>query len=308
MQHILVIKHGALGDIVQAFGALEDIRTQHARAEITLLTAPAYVALLARSPYADRVVADTRPARWRLDAFLDLKRRLGRPFDRIYDLQGSPRTRFYRSLLFRSADWSARPDPRGETEGRSTLEDFAAQLRAAGIAPVHSLSPDPGWMLDHGGRSAEWPLNGPYAVLIPGSAARHPGKRWPGYAELADRVAGAGLTPVVAPGPDEADILEGSAARRLFVDGHPLDLFDLATLFAGAEVVIGNDTGPTHLAAHLGCRGVALFGGAVTPQRSGLAHTRMKWIHTRDLPSLPVDLVLEAAITSPVSTAEIPSV
>jgi hypothetical protein len=30
----------------------------------------------------------------------------------------------------------------------------------------------------------------------------------------------------------------------------------------GAALVIGNDSGPTHLAAHLGCRGLALFDGS----------------------------------------------
>ena len=298
MQTILVIKHGALGDIVQALGAMQDIRTHHAGAEITLLTSPAYLGFFERSPYADRIIADPRPARWRIDALRRLKRRLGGPFDRIYDLQGSARTRFYRRVLFRRQDWSARPDPRRDTRDRSTLEDFADQLRKAGVRPEHTLSPDPRWMLDYGARAPEWPLNRRYAVLIPGSSAGHREKRWPGFAELAGRLSEEGLLPVAAPGPDEMAILEGSAALRLFRDGRPLDLFGLARLLSEADVVVGNDTGPTHLAAHLGCRGVALFGAGIAPERTGIGGTSMAWLQKEPLSSLSVDLVTKAAITA----------
>ncbi|MBW3560530.1 MAG: hypothetical protein KY449_12355, partial [Proteobacteria bacterium] len=55
---ILVIKLGALGDVVLALAALHRIRQAHPEAEITALTTPAYAHLLGASPYVDRVETD----------------------------------------------------------------------------------------------------------------------------------------------------------------------------------------------------------------------------------------------------------
>ncbi len=50
---ILIIKHGAFGDLVQALGALQDIRLAYPQAHITLLTSPQFGSLLARCPHVD---------------------------------------------------------------------------------------------------------------------------------------------------------------------------------------------------------------------------------------------------------------
>ena len=50
MTRILVIKLGALGDVVQALGPMAAIRRHHADAHITALTAPAFAPLLEASP------------------------------------------------------------------------------------------------------------------------------------------------------------------------------------------------------------------------------------------------------------------
>jgi ADP-heptose:LPS heptosyltransferase len=42
-------------------------------------------------------------------------------------------------------------------------------------------------------------------------------------------------------------------------------LVDLAALAAGAQLAIGNDTGPMHLVAAVGCRAIVLFSGASDP-------------------------------------------
>jgi ADP-heptose:LPS heptosyltransferase len=61
-ERILVIKLGAFGDLVQADGAMRDIRAFHPDAEITLLTMPPFRKLMSRCPHVDNVVADTRGA------------------------------------------------------------------------------------------------------------------------------------------------------------------------------------------------------------------------------------------------------
>ncbi len=98
-------------------------------------------------------------------------------------------------------------------------------------------------------------------VLHPG--AGRPGKVWPGFAPLARRLAGQGLPVVLVTGPADA-----VAAARLVADGtvaetmiaRDLPLRRLAALLEAARVFVGNDSGPSHLAAALGCPTLVLFG------------------------------------------------
>jgi ADP-heptose:LPS heptosyltransferase len=60
-ENILVIKHGALGDIVIATAGFAAIRTQHPNAHITCLTTKAYAELLAQSPYFNEIWVDSKP-------------------------------------------------------------------------------------------------------------------------------------------------------------------------------------------------------------------------------------------------------
>lgn len=104
-------------------------------------------------------------------------------------------------------------------------------------------------------------MHPPFVVLLPGSSARGSAKRWPHYRELAARLQARGLTPVTVPGPAELDAfddLAGISLRRH--DGGALDLPTLAGVLQAAAAVVGNDSGPTHLAANLGVPGLALFG------------------------------------------------
>ena len=61
---ILVIRLGALGNIIQSLGPFAAIRAHHANAEITLLTLHPYAAWMATAPYFDRVWIDERPEWW----------------------------------------------------------------------------------------------------------------------------------------------------------------------------------------------------------------------------------------------------
>ncbi len=81
---ILVIKHGAFGDIVLAFPAFAAIRAAHEGAEITLLTTKPYAGLLGKSPWFDRIEVDAKPEWWSLPGVLRLRRQL-RGFDLVYD-------------------------------------------------------------------------------------------------------------------------------------------------------------------------------------------------------------------------------
>jgi ADP-heptose:LPS heptosyltransferase len=303
MDSILVIKLGALGDILLAEGALRDIRAAHPDARLSVLTRRAFVPLLSRCPWVDEVVADDNSPRWRLDRMAALRRRLrAGGFVRIYDLQNSRRSRFYRCWLLRGTPASAAdadsalPHRHGDPRRLPVPERHAGQLRDAGIVTSHAEHPFPGWMRgDVAGLLGEAGIAAPFLVLLPGASKRHPGKRWPHYASLSRRLTDAGLSVVTVPGPDEADLGPGYGGVVLRVGGRPLDLFELAGVLDQAAFVIGNDSGPTHLAALLDRPGLALFGGDhADPHRTGMDRRQLKILQAPQLAEITLESVLAA--------------
>jgi ADP-heptose:LPS heptosyltransferase len=102
----------------------------------------------------------------------------------------------------------------------------------------------------------------PLAVIHPG--ATDPRRRWPAasFAALADRLVDAGTdVAVVGAGDDRAAadrILEAADRPVLDLVGR-LRLVELAGVLAEAAVVIGNDSGPVHLARAVGAPTVAIY-------------------------------------------------
>ena len=66
MSNILIIKHGSLGDIAQASGAIQDIFENHINDQIFLLTTKPYFDLFKKNPFIHEVVLDKRLPRYNL--------------------------------------------------------------------------------------------------------------------------------------------------------------------------------------------------------------------------------------------------
>ena len=292
-QEVLIIRHGAFGDLIQTDGALRDIRRHHPQAWIALLVAPQYARLMARCPHVNEVIADPRAPLLQLRRNLALVGQLKRRrFSHVYDLQGSDRTRFYRKVLS-SGLWSRKQNhTSSQTPDRMA---YAQQLRRAEVPVMHASKPDVGWMADDvSSLLAAAGIRPGYFVLIPGSATRHQDKRWPYYAELARLLGERGKQVVYTPGPDELDLVQQLPGRVLLGPDGFLNWFQLAGVLRGAAFVVGNDTGPTHLAACLGRPGLALFGPRTNAVRTGLRYRDFDAIETADLEQLMPAQVLEA--------------
>ncbi|MEQ1593152.1 MAG: glycosyltransferase family 9 protein [Thiobacillaceae bacterium] len=290
-EKILVIKHGAFGDIVQADGVLRDIRAFHPDANITLLTTPPFRKLMNRCPHIDQVLTDPRAPIWKIGEWIRLARTFSLAhYTKIYDLQNSERTTLYRKLFFRHVRWC------GSKTGirqPSALLGLSLQLQAEGIPTEHSLAPDVSWMaedmtafLHHEG------VQTPYVALIPGCSARHPQKRWPYYAQLASALLERGYDVVTAPGPDEIELAKAIPGHTLLGPNGFLDWFELAGILKTASFVVGNDTGPSHVASCLGRPGLALFGPHATAARAGIYRGDFRAIEVPDLAGLSPETVL----------------
>ncbi len=308
-KRVLVIKLGAFGDIVLADGALCDLREHHADAELHVLTRRAFAPLLARCPWVDAVHIDDNAARWRLPAMLRWRRAfLSADYACVYDLQNSRRTQFYRKWLSgrgaRHPQWShAERDVAQHSATRvmqrSVPEQLAHQLEAAGIIATHSRRPQPLWVAD----DIDMLLHNagvvsPFVVLLPGSSARHPEKRWPHFAALSHVLVTQGTTVVTIPGPEENNLGPEFAGHLLHDGARCLDLHQLAGVTRAAQCVIGNDSGPLHLAACLDAPCVALFDrNNPTLDRTGIEHRNALRLIGTPLSAVTVSDVVEAMST-----------
>ena len=76
MSNILIIKHGSLGDIAQASGAIQDISEHHKNDQIYLLTTKSYINLFKKSPFIHDVILDKRLSKFNLIYLYILMRKL----------------------------------------------------------------------------------------------------------------------------------------------------------------------------------------------------------------------------------------
>jgi ADP-heptose:LPS heptosyltransferase len=308
-RRVLVIKLGALGDFVQALGPMAAIRRHHAGAHVVLLTTPPFATLARGSGYFDEVWLDGRPPLLALARWWALRSRLvaGR-FDRVYDLQTSDRTSWYFRLMGPGPrpEWSgiargcSHPHLNPARERMHTAERQTDQLRVAGIAGVPP--PEVSWAKAELGRFVLPPV---YALLVPGGAAHRPAKRWPleRYAELARALVKRGLAPVVIGA--RADQPLGQAIASVSPEARDLTgatgLEEVASLARGAATAIGNDTGPMHLIAAVGCPALVLFSAASDPTLCAPRGERVVVLRRERLADLPLAAVLQALPARPAS-------
>ena len=96
MSNILIIKHGSLGDIAQASGAIQDISENYKNDQIYLLTTKPYFDLFKKNPFINEVILDKRLPKYNLIYLYFLMREIKKcSFYKVFDLQNSSRTNIY---------------------------------------------------------------------------------------------------------------------------------------------------------------------------------------------------------------------
>ena len=298
-KRVLVIKHGAFGDVILAQGAVQDIRESFPQAEIAVLTEPSFTKIWNRCPHVNQVLTDAREPRWRLDLMWKLRQKL-RAFDPDYvvDLQNSSRTAMYRRKLLPNVEWSFIKDAKKASsqfpKSMPSLERKFGQLKQSGLLHDHALAPDINWMAnDVSVILAKADIKAPLITLIPGCSAQHPHKRWPYYGELAEALLSDGFEVVTVPGPDELDLCAEIPGKMLTGEKF-LNWFDLAGVLKASDFVVGNDTGPTHIASHLERPGLALFGPHASAASTSITSRKLEAIEVAELAELEVETVLKA--------------
>jgi ADP-heptose:LPS heptosyltransferase len=98
---------------------------------------------------------------------------------------------------------------------------------------------------------------------------------------------------VIAPGPGEIKDATSINALCVLNNGKALDISQLAALIKDSSFVVANDTGPAHMTAHLGSKGIALFGSHTTPFKVSIERENFKAIQVENLEKLSANKVFE---------------
>ena len=306
MANILIIKLGSLGDMVQISGAIRDISENHKDDEVHLLTTKPYFDLFKKNPHISNVILDKRLSKINLIYLYLLMREIKKyNFSKVYDLQNSSRTSFYKNILFPKADktiWCSTETtlPEGITkkdfDKDSVLSRFDHQLKSSGINTNHTMKPDFSWStVDISEIKNNYELD-KYIILFPFCSPHLITKKWPYYNDLINMINEKfenKFKVVTAPGPDEIKDAKNINALCVLDNGKALNISQLSGLIKDSSFVVANDTGPAHITAHLGSKGVALFGSHTTPFKVSIERENFKAIQAPELSKLSAEKVFE---------------
>ena len=300
MSNILIIKHGSLGDIAQISGVIRDIKETHNDKKIFILTTLPYVELLSKCTYLDGVLIDKRLPRWNIFYLIKLKKLLSKfNFSYVYDLQNSSRTSFYRKFLLNTLNWSSvetilkKGQKKKDFNKESVLERFKIQLKNSNVKTNYTLKPDFSWARVNVDKIVNKYFGRKFILLFPFCSPELSHKKWPYFNDLIKIIKSrhSNFEIAIAPGPSEIEEAKKIESILITNNNKSLNIMELAGLITKASYVIANDTGPAHMAAHLGQKGTVLFGHHTTAKKVSIETDKFKAITADELNALSAEKV-----------------
>jgi len=312
MANILFIKTSSLGDVVHHMPALTDARKAHPDATFSWLVEEAFAPLVRLHPAIDTVIP-VASRRWRKSlyapatiaeiraSFRDIR---AQRYDEIVDTQGLLRT----AILARAArgvrhgyDASSVREPLASLfyDVRHRVErDMHAVERnriLSGLALGYAPDEAPDFGLDRARIGKD--STSRYGLLLHATARRE--KQWPDADWIAFAKLFAQRFELLIPWGTEAErarseYIAAAVPGARVPDRAPLD--QVAKLIAGAQFVVGVDTGLLHLAAALGVPVVAIFAGSKPALTGPMGRGRLSILGDDGKPP-SVDAVVEAVET-----------
>jgi len=305
MSNILIIKHGSLGDLIQANGAIKDIKNFYPNRKVFLLTTQPYSIFMSECPYLDGVLIDKRLPRWNLFYLNNLKKTLSKyDFSKVFDLQNSGRTKFYKRFIIKNVEWSStetalEPGQRkSDFDKDPVLDRMEIQLKKSGIETEFTKNIDLSWAVENASHLVKKYTNREYILLFPFCSPKLKNKKWPYYKELIQKLKQEfknKYSVLLAPGPDEIKDANELNAKVVLENNEYITLKTLVSLINSATLIIANDTGPAHIASHLDKKGLVLFGSHTSAKKVSIENFNFKAISVENLKDLDVNTVLKEA-------------
>ena len=302
MSNILIIKHGSLGDLIQANGAIKDIKEFYSNRKVFLLTSRPYSLFMSECPYIDGVIIDKKLPRWNLFYLYNLKKLLSKyQFSKVFDLQNSRRTRFYKNFILKNLDWSSSLTTLESGQSKKDFDDYPVldrmelQLKKSSIPTNNVKNVDLSWAYEDLSKIIKQYTNRDYILIFPFCSKKHQNKKWPCFKDLISQMRREyknNYSVLVAPGPNELTEAKELNANVVLDEGNPINIKMLISLIKGAKFIVSNDTGPAHIASHLKKNGLVLFGSHTTAKKVSLGNENFKAISVEKLSNLKVNTVI----------------
>ncbi|MGH8121041.1 MAG: glycosyltransferase family 9 protein [Gammaproteobacteria bacterium] len=264
MAKILIIKLGALGDIVMSTSLVRQIQKHHAQDELWLLTAPAYVEIFSAWPGLHVSSFRRKGVRPNFKAVAWMR---NSGFARVYDLQSSDRSGLLCALSGIPERVGNHPrfpyhlHPVDKFTGQCHIHERMLEvLRAAGIAAQYAPPELPITPADRNFVAA-WLCENeledrPFVIMHPGASPAHPEKCWPCFPELACALNDYGYTIVWAGADNERNTIRQCASQVGIDACNIFSISMLAELGSHARFAVTNDSGPMHV---LSCSGIPVY-------------------------------------------------
>jgi len=302
-QRILIVRLSALGDVVMSSGLIPALRSLWPEARLSWLVEAPAAPLLAHNPRLDELIILPR-AHWKqlwrdghklqaLREMAQFRRELrARSFDLALDPQGLLKSGLWAWLSGAKRRVNLRPrecsqwlmhesvayvEPDAQAEIGYEYRALACHLGAKPEAFKLDLAVGAMPLAQAQRALAQAGASGRYAVLAPFTTRAQ--KHWieSRWAELAAGLIAQGLTPVMLGGPADADAAERIAGQNAHIHNlvGQLKLDESVAAIAGAALLIGVDTGLTHMGIALQVPTLALFGSTAPYLRGPDARTRV---------------------------------
>lgn len=309
MKNILVIKLGALGDFIIALGSIMNLRKVYPDARFTLMTHRSLIQIAKQTGMFSDFIVDNRVSYFNLKEQVRLFREVIQGnFDGIIDFQCNKRTtkkyfpliRWLSPSSFRWCDVVKRTclnvsKKKSCSRGTLTQDSIALPWEMTDLSFLHGEN-------KHFGELPER-----FVLMIPGCSPTHPYKRWPveNYKAIVQRLSEKGVYSVVMGTKAEAAEVDAiCAASPMAVSMlNKTSLLDIPDLVRRSIACVGNDTGPSHIAAYSGRPVIAIF-----DQRTAASITRgplsINLVSPGTIDKVTVDMVWEKL--QPIVDAAVP--
>jgi len=261
---ILIIKLGALGDVVMATSLMKQIQSFHSTDNLFLLTSAPFDTIYRAWSGLTVHTVKRKGLRNNLRTIAWIRKN---HFESVYDLQSNDRSGLYCALSGISRRIGNHPrypynvHPEKPYRGQCHIYDrMLAVLEAAGIKSEH-VAPSLPASDKEKQRIKTWLkenrlVKNNFIIIHAGGSKQHPEKRWPYYEELAEALSARNKTIVWIGGNDDIEINESLSSVAGVNASMQFTFSELAELGRHASFTITNDSGPMHV---LSCSGIPVY-------------------------------------------------
>lgn len=261
---VLIIKLGALGDIITSTAIINQISLHHEKDEVILLTSHSFKNLFTDFTKIN-VKSFNRKGLFNTIKTISWIRK--QKFDRIYDLQSNDRTTIYCALsgcAFCAGNhprypYKAHPESKyqGECHSFDRLNQILESVNIKKAEPLPFL-PVPDYTVQE---ISKWltrrEVTGkPYVLFHAGSSPMHKNKRWPHFLKIAE-ILKSTYTIIWIGGEDDKEINAQLSSHTGIDATNAFNILGLVELGKRAKFAVTNDSAPMHI---LSCSGIPVFG------------------------------------------------